>query len=337
MKHYYLSLISLLLLSSCAKFDDNNFYLEFENDLGSLKFYKSNSFNSEIYDNYTLWINIPKRVEVNDSNKEKLVNFEYDEDKFNLKFINSTYYNKIYYSFQCKKLFNDQKFNIYFEDLKYEFKVSSLNPSNYNLLNESNLSSSFKEFKEMIDSISYYVYKDDYPGISSYGSSLYLGNSFSYYFKESYDLNYLKYLKDDCYYPLKFDNAYPNIVSFNFEMSFDNECDISKDSLKHTMCDFKIDLIVIDPRCTNPKNPLWNLSFEAIPLNYVSKINYINELNNDKLNERYYLLFKNYSELFLNYRINDLNIKLLSSSKNDIVGFFNDNTYSYRVKAHYER
>ncbi len=333
----YLLLSFIPLLTSCANYEENLFSVTFLS--GDIKntYYESSNVNVEIYGNYLLSFNIPKRIEVNESNKDKLIDFYYKEDKISISFDYNTYYNKIYYNFQTKNLFNDELLIITFENIKYEFKINSVKPSLNNILNINNLSLNYKEFKEMMDSITYYAYKDEYIGLNSYGSSYYLGNFFDYSFSKTYDLDYVKYLKDDCYYPSLFDNASPNIVYFDFQMRFDDECDISKNSLKHTMCSYRVSLGVIDPGCTNPSNPLRYMSFEAIPLNYTSKIKNINESNEEKLNEHYYLLSKNYSDLFLDYKVNDLNIKLISTSNNDIYGFFEDDTYSYRISASYER
>ena len=103
------------------------------------------------------------------------------------------------------------------------------------------------------------------------------------------------------------------------------------------MLGYSVSIGVIDPGCTNPSNPLRSMSFEATPLNYESKYKYADELNIEKLNEHYYLLSKEYVDLFLDYKVNDLNIRLINPSKNKILGFFKDSTYSYRVSCYYER
>ena len=338
MKYKYLPLLGILLLPSCANYNDN-FYLEISSSKGSDFYYNDeNNLNVEIYDNCTIYFNIPSDIKVTEQNSQDLISFKYDESKINLSF-NNYYSNKILYNFQSKGLFNGELFSVEFNNKTYDYKVNSLKPSGYNKLDEYTLGSFYKEFKEMLNSISFYTYGDDYPGIDSYHDSSYWGRSFNYNINDNneYSLDYLKYLKDDCYYPSKFDFAKPNIMYSSFEMKFDDKCSIEKNSLKHTMLGYSVSIGVIDPGCTNPTNPLRSMSFEATPLNYKSKYKYANELNIEKLNEHYYLLSKEYEDLFLDYKVNDLNIRLINPSKDKILGFFEDSTYSYRVSCYYER
>ncbi len=339
MKHNFLplSLLGVLLLPSCANYDDINFYLEITTSKDSSYFYNKDTINVELYDNSTIKFNIPKSIKVNENNSNNLLSFNYDESKINLTFDHNTSTNKIFYSFQTKELFENENLIIKFDNNEYNFKINSLKPTGYNKLDIATLST-YKEFKEMIDSISYYTYQDNYPGISSYSSSTYWGNSFHYDFKDdNYSSDYLKYLKDDCYYPSKFDFAYPNLMYKEIEMRFDDKCSVEKDSKKHTMLGYNVLIGVIDPGCTNPTNPLRSMSFEAIPLNYVSKHEYSNEFNNKKLNNHYYLLSKEYSDIFLDYKVNDINIKLISPTDNNVLGFFEDSTYLYTLSCYYER
>ena len=338
MKYKYLPLLGILLLPSCANYNDN-FYLEISSSKGSDFYYNDeNNLNVEIYDNCTIYFNIPSDIKVTEQNSQDLLSFKYDESKINLSF-NNYYSNKILYNFQSKGLFNGELFSVEFNNKTYDYKVNSLKPSGYNKLDEYTLGSSYKEFKEMLNSISFYTYGDDYPGIDSYHDSSYWGRSFNYNINDNneYSLDYLKYLKDDCYYPSKFDFAKPNIMYSSFEMKFDDKCSIEKNSLKHTMLGYSVSIGVIDPGCTNPTNPLRSMSFEATPLNYKSKYKYANEFNDKKLNNHYYLLSKEYEELFLDYKSNNLDIKLINYEDDSIIGFFEDETYLYTLSCSYKR
>ena len=123
----------------------------------------------------------------------------------------------------------------------------------------------------------------------------------------------------------------------SFEMKFDDKCSIEKGSLKHTMLGYSVSIGVIDPGCTNPTNPLRSMSFEATPLNYKSKYKYANEFNDKKLNNHYYLLSKEYKDLFLDYKSNNLDIKLINYEDDSIIGFFEDETYLYTLSCSYKR
>ncbi len=332
-------LSSLLLLTSCDICTKNTFYFEIKNEDVNKKFTtKSNKVDLEIYESYYIYFYIPEDVFNAEKDKESLVDLQYDESKFEIKYYSYLKSNRsIYYSLKIKETFDSETLRISYKEDVYELNIKSLDYSfkNESKVEEQELVSRYKEYKDMVDSLTFHEYEEPYVGIDSYHSySEDHEYTYSYNFSDEYDLEYLKYLKDDSYYPSKFDLAKPNVVFAEATMQFDDESYVEKNSPKGIMGNFNISLGIIDPGCTNPTNPLRSLIFSVTPLDYVSKSNRINKENEKALNSQYYLLSQKYQDKFSSYKINGLDIKMIRNGDN-IEGFFKDSKYLYTLSCGY--
>lgn len=333
-------LSSLLLLTSCDIGAKNTFYFEIRNEDVNKKFTtKSNKVDLEIYESYYIYFYIPEDVFNAEKDKKSLIDLQYDESKFEIKYYSYLKINRsIYYSLKIKETFDSETLRISYKEDVYELNIKSLDYSfkNESKVEEQELASRFKEYKDMVDSLTFHEYEEPYVGIDSFGAS---GTRkeyiYTYNFDEEYDLGYLKYLKDDSYYPSTFSLAKPNIVSSYLQMNLDDRDMAKPNSNKTTMGNFEISTGVIDPDCTNPTNPLRFLSFIATPKNYNSLSEFINDNNSRMLNQKYYLLSKKYQSKFTCYKVGELD-KTMIKEKDNIIGFFEDETYLYTLSCSYE-
>ena len=77
------------------------------------------------------------------------------------------------------------------------------------------------------------------------------------------------------------------------------------------------------------------VTYDAIPINYLSdkQINY--NYSYHTLNSGYYLLSKLYPDQFYSYQVNGLDIKIILLYDSEILAFFDDGTYAYTISFHY--
>ncbi len=327
-KKYINILLIIPFLTSCSN-SNNTFSIEFYKDETISTFYdkSNNNINLSLYRCYDLNINVGKNEWINDKMKDN-IDIKYDSSKFKLDYFyesNNLYFVK--YHIQSLDIFNNEEVVISFNNNDYKININSSFESLDDYKLKENDLNDLINFKEMIDSINYYKYQNNYPGITSYDTLEglnYISQSFS---NEDY-LPYFNYLKDDCYYPSIFNKPYSNGSERTFYMYFDDKCDVSRGSKKSPMISYIISSIINDQE-SNKK--LYEMRFEAINKNYTSSSNYASLYMDNKINDEYYLLSKKYKDDLLNYQNNELDITFIKLNNNKISGYFEDETYLYKL------
>ena len=122
-------------------------------------------------------------------------------------------------------------------------------------------------------------------------------------------------------------------MGFNADISYKfNPFDING---KNVMSVFSIYSSVIDPGCTHPKNPLRSMHFTAVDLNSKYDENNLSSYYDTIPNilSHQYLVSKKYSDKFLNYKVGDLDIKIILLSKDNIYACFESGPYLYNLGA----
>ncbi len=326
-KHLAIFLI-IPLLTSCNN-SKNKFYIEFFKDNVIDTFYnkENNNIDLSLYRTYDLNINVPSNDWINNKMEEN-IDIKYDKSKFNIEyFYESAPLKFVKYHIQPLDIFNNEEVVVSFNQTDYKININSSLKSIDDLKMDEESLNKYVELKEMIDSISYYSYQTNYPGISSYNTTEGL-SSISESFSDDDSSKYFQYLKDDCYYPTNFKKPSSKGSERTFYMYFDTNCDVSKDSKKSPMISY-----IISNKETSSINQetTYEMRFEAINKNYKSSSLYATQYLNNKINDEYYLLSKKYQDKLLNYKINDLDITFLKIDTSKYYGFFEDDTYLYKI------
>ena len=365
-------LLTIVSLSSCTistnnkdKIYNKEFKIEIKNtynskDKKTFKNQKENEMELEEFARYGITIYVPdeiyKSFDYNYNNTcNKHISFDYNNDNIDVFFrYNSSYDRTIHYDLYVKNLFDTEAITLSTkfvdvqlpEEYKIDFTCREFNfeKSGYITPTLDLFSGHFNKFKEMVDSIEYYDLPESFTGLDSETQEkrfTNLGSTYSrelYYFdhyldENKYDLGYLSYFTDSIYYPALFDNSKGNIMSFNADISYKfNPFDIKG---KNVMSVFNIYSSVIDPGCTHPKNPLRSMHFTAVDLNSKYDENNLSSYYDTipYILSRQYLISKKYSDKFLNYKIGDLDIKIILLSKENIYACFESGSYLYNLGA----
>ena len=363
-------LLTTVSLSSCTistnnkdKIYNKEFKIEIKNtynskDKKTFKNQKENEMELEEFARYGITIYVPdeiyKSFDYNYNNTcNKHISFDYNNDNIDIFFKYSSSFDRtIHYDLYVKNLFDTEAITLStkFVDVQLpeEYKIDftcrefDFEKSGYITPTLDLFSGHFNKFKEMIDSIEYYELSDSFSGLDGETQEkrfTNLGSNYSralYYFDSDdneYDLGYLSYFTDSIYYPALFDNSKGNIMSFNADISYKfNPFDIKG---KNVMILFNIYSSVIDPGCTHPKNPLRSMHFTAVDLNSKYDENNLSSYYDTMpyILSRQYLISKKYSDKFLNYKIGDLDIKIILLSKENIYACFESGSYLYNLGA----
>lgn len=298
-----------------------------------------NNLSLEICNMVSLQLAIPDQKWQAGEDNLNLITTEYDPDFIYFSYSSSNDFLKcITFQFMALDTFDHKEIKITFDGQEYILGIEAIDFHFFENKKPTTeeLSSTYPEFKEMMDSICYHDYVTPYPGISSYGGSTYWQEyTYTYSFSEAYDLDYLPYLKDSVYYPSQMNLGYPNIAARTMTMTFNDPSIVKANTVSTTMADFSVGYGVVDPDCTSPENPLWNIEFHAVPLHYSTSSTLTNKKLNQYLHETYYLLSKKYSENFLQYQVNDLTIQVIKIG-NSLLGYFEDENYAYMLYASYQ-
>ncbi len=363
-------LLTTVSLSSCTistnnkdKIYNKEFKIEIKNtynskDKKTFKNQKENEMELEEFARYGITIYVPdeiyKSFDYNYNNTcNKHISFDYNNDNIDIFFKYSSSFDRtIHYDLYVKNLFDTEAITLStkFVDVQLpeEYKIDftcrefDFEKSGYITPTLDLFSGHFNKFKEMIDSIEYYELSDSFSGLDGETQEkrfTNLGSNYSralYYFDSDdneYDLGYLSYFTDSIYYPALFDNSKGNIMSFNADISYKfNPFDIKG---KNVMSVFNIYSSVIDPGCTHPKNPLRSMHFTAVDLNSKYDENNLSSYYDTMpyILSRQYLISKKYSDKFLNYKIGDLDIKIILLYKENIYACFESGSYLYNLGA----
>lgn len=342
--------IGLLLLSSCKDnhlgpteafsiniygYPDVNFVLKD----GTI----NNKLELEIYKRYYVHLKIEASKYL--SGIERKFNFNYETEDFNFKYESSSPVSKsLTYILIPYQLNESSEFKIMYESKEYTIDIKI---TNYDFVNNhaskptiEDLENKFPTFKEMIDSIQYHTFASPFLGEDPKGS--YGGNTyFNYYqyirsFEEEYDLEYLDYLLDSIYYPASLDLAIPNIASKEMRMTYDGIDKVLENAPRSTISDFKVGTNIIDPEHTAPTNPLLNLNFHAVPLQYEIQSEEMSKQRDNYLQSTYYLLTAKYPEQYLTYSSSELTILIIQIGETHVQGYFEDETYCYQLSCDYQ-
>lgn len=365
-------LLTIVSLSSCTistnnkdKIYNKEFKIEIKNtynskDKKTFKNQKENEMELEEFARYGITIYVPdeiyKSFDYNYNNTcNKHISFDYNNDNIDIFFKYSSSFDRtIYYDLYVKNLFESESITISTkfidvqlpEEYKIDFTCREFNfeKSGYITPTLDLFSGHFNKFKEMVDSIEYYDLPESFTGLdgetqvkrftklgSTYSRALYY---FDHYLDENkYDLGYLSYFTDSIYYPTLFDSSKGNVMGFNADISYKfNPFDING---KNVMSVFSIYSSVIDPGCTHPKNPLRSMHFTAVDLNSKYDENNLSSYYDTIPNilSHQYLVSKKYSDKFLNYKVGDLDIKIILLSKENIYACFESGPYLYNLGA----
>lgn len=349
------------------KIYNKEFKIEIKNtynskDKKTFKNQKENEMELEEFARYGITIYVPdeiyKSFDYNYNNTcNKHISFDYNNDNIDIFFKYSSNFNRtIYYDLYVKNLFESESITISTkfidvqlpEEYKIDFTCREFNfeKSGYITPTLDLFSGHFNKFKEMVDSIEYYDLPESFTGLdgeTQVKRFTNLGSNYSkaiYYFdydldenKYKYDLGYLSYFTDSIYYPALFDSSKGNVMGFNADISYKfNPFDING---KNVMSVFDIYSSVIDPGCTHPKNPLRSMHFTAVDLNSKYDENNLSSYYDTipYILSRQYLISKKYSDKFLNYKIGDLDIKIILLSKENIYACFESGPYLYNLGA----
>lgn len=365
-------IFSLLLtigsLTSCTinsnnkdKIYNKEFKIEIKNsynskDKSTFKNQKENMMELEEFSRYDLIVYVPDETYKSFSdnyqnNCEKYISLDYSNDNIDVFFrYNSSFDRTIHYDLYVKNLFDTEsitlstkfvdvqlpeEYKIDFTCKEFDFKKSGYITPTLDLL-----SGHFNKFKEMIDSIEYYELSDSFSGLdgeTQINKFTNLGSSYSsavYYFENSdneYDLGYLSYLTDSVYYPTLFDNSKGNLMGMNARLNYNfNPFDITA---KKEISSLDIYSSVIDPGCTHPKNPLRSMHFNAVNLNYEYNVRKLYYDTIPYILSRQYLLSKKYADKFLDYKVGDLDFKIILLNKENIYACFESGSYMYSLGA----
>lgn len=228
----------------------------------------------------------------------------------------------------------------YEENWQYDVNINNVDKTKYKIIDNIDDISSFYEFTNLIKGIRKHEFTSPYIGLRSYSTQSYYDTSlWSYDFNEKeYDLDYLPYLLDDCFYPSYFpmlDDS--KITSNGVNMYFPSEYDVKKDTSKKTMQNMSIYSSEIDPCCTNPQDRVENATFSCTSKIPTSNSSIFLESSFRNNNSFYSNLFKLYPDLFYSYEIfNDVDVNLLIDEKEgNFIALFEDAYYSYIVNVSY--
>ena len=200
--------------------------------------------------------------------------------------------------------------------------------------------SSYPEFKEILDSLSYHQFdKDEYAGIDTYGYSPHWefgGYDYKFPLVEGeyhYDLSYLSRLHDSVVYPASFPMVNLNpIADRSMDLLIDENTPLEAHSDPSPIPEFNISFRTLDPGCTNPQDPISWLSFTGFSLDYHSPSSAAEErINYHRESEDRHLALA-YPERFLSYKTGNFEI-LISKGGSSILGYFEYRGYGYLVSC----
>lgn len=239
--------------------------------------------------------------------------------------------------------FNEKTVKVKYNVTDYDFEKHG-----YKAIDSIAALDKYPEFKEMLLSVKRYEYKDPYVGLNEEKLST---------FNDSYwgqikimngaleddekdpryaKVNYLPYLKDSVYYPEKFDMVPENPVSsHDVSIMFPMSADVSENSGRMEMLGFSLLYGVIDPCCTNPKNPLRTMSFYASEKE--SAMLYTSGNNIEPIYPSVdSILLEKYPEKFFIYELDGIKMYILCNSTSGARAYFEDDNYFYSLYASYD-
>ena len=295
----------------------------------------NNHFEFEVAKNYRIYFQVSDNDFKEDINVEIETKFNMDSSDIVYDYTND-YSNIVAYSLYPLKISENNKVELIYKEKSYCFTYDIVDFSFNKSKKISSLDdlSIYPEFVEMIQSIEYYNFFEPYVGLDSYGGSMYWGEySWDYSFKDDlYDLGYLQYLTDSIYYPTKMNLVAENeIANRNAIMYFNDESSIIEGASRTIIERFIIDYSVIDPCCTNPTHPLQSISYVVIPKKTKSTSELTKSYYIKTYRSTYYLLSKIYPEEYYHLEYRDLDISIIKVEGDNILAFFEDDTYIYMV------
>lgn len=306
-----------------------------------------NLFNFEIFKEYRILIFI-KDFEINQNlSFYQDIKFEYNNEISKITYATYNSYDN-YFSFKFisneVSINNGLSISYIVGSKKYDYSFSyKVIDYNFESIKASKPTideiKDHKELSTLIDSITYYEFKEPYQGLNDNYSRDRDYYKYSYQFKVEnekyvYDTSYLEFMIDSFYYPKFVDLVNDNpIAGRDLTLYFEDENQVIKGASASKFARFEIDYGVIDPGCTNPQNPLSYFSYAVAPLNYEYKSKTLEDLNNNNI--LYVNLLNKYPEMYYTYVVNDIYINIIRV-RNNFYGVFKDDNYSYRITFYYD-
>ncbi len=235
--------------------------------------------------------------------------------------------------------YHDKQTIFSFKTIDYDFAKNSIDK-----IDETELKN-HDEFKTILDSVTYHRFNSNYIGINEdeYRYNPTSEGMYSYEFKCDenenyiYDTDYLKYIPSSFYYPSSFPLINENPVSFRgMSYYFVNKSDVAPNSEESLFNLLSIYYGKIDPHHTPGTSNVDTLLYRVYPKENVSKSEYVSRLRSSFFLDTTYLLFVNYKDYFLEYKVNDLSMYILKISSS-LSCFFVDTNYIYNVYVLYWR
>ena len=168
MKVSYLSpvLLTLLLASCNIPTNENELYFEIRNEETNIRCNKKvNEVDLEIYEKYYIYFYIPKDVYSEVKDKTSLLSFEWNQNVIDIdysSFINST--SSVIYSLTLKEVTSLETLKVFYNKEQYDLviDVKDYSFSKESKVREDELETRYKDYKDMVDSISYHEYEEPY-------------------------------------------------------------------------------------------------------------------------------------------------------------------------------
>lgn len=235
--------------------------------------------------------------------------------------------------------YHNEKTIFSFKTIPYDFAKNNINKIDEEELNN------HSEFKTVLDSTTYHQFSAPYIGINEdeYSYSSTNEGMYSYEFKTDengsyiYDTDYLKYIPSSFYYPSSFPLINENPVSSRgVSYYFVNKSDVAPNSDESIFNLLTIYYGKIDPDHTPGTSRVDTLFYRIYPKENVSKSEFSTSMRSSFLLDTTYLLFLNYKNQFLEYKVNDLSMYIIKEPSSLSCYFF-DNNYIYNVYVSYWR
>ena len=286
---------------------------------------------------YTLQVTFPLK-EYNDEIFEEI---EIEDTSLDITYGHSSSSTRaVSYSLQAKSLLPSSQLNLNIKGKEYviDYEVIDYDFSNFEKVDIDDLNN-FKEFKDTLDSLTYYeydpssykgvddIYKLTSDGLGEYRYDFPMDEKGAY----QYNLDYLEVLHDSVYYPAYFPMVNKNPISTRqMDMTIDNLNAVISNAPKSIIPDYSISYGVIDPCCTNPQDPISYFGFICFAKDYVSYYDRVNERLDRYLSDTTLILMNNYPDKFYSYQVGDINI-LVAKTYNGLEAYFEKGEYIYNI------
>lgn len=236
---------------------------------------------------------------------------------------------------------------INFDDRTYEFNLELYqydNNYNINKADVTNLGDEYLAFIDMVGDISYHSFVPPFKANDPKGKYDYDGvtNSYSYtrFFNNEYENDYIDYLSDSVFYPSSMEMAFDNPNSTRYMRMMMASSPESINYMRTQMPIFEVVYSVIDTSSVYLVNPLVGLSFTAVAKNLVSTSESYNREMDLRLHDTRYLLRNIYPNDYYHYPLvvdnKEITIDITADYHDDMLevyGYFDTDSYAYMLNC----